>query len=49
MAHTMGMKVVAEGVEQKEDYYTCKSIGADFIQGFLVQKPTLKTNEIEPT
>lgn len=48
MAHTMGMKVVAEGVEQKEEYYTCKNIGVDFIQGFLVQKPTVKPNEVEP-
>ncbi|NCB10864.1 MAG: EAL domain-containing protein [Erysipelotrichia bacterium] len=46
MAHTMGMKVVAEGVETKEEYYTCKNMGVDFIQGFLVQKPTLITQEI---
>lgn len=38
MAHMMGMKVVAEGVESKEEYYTCKEIGLDFIQGYLVQK-----------
>jgi len=48
MAHIMGMKVVAEGIEKKNEYYTCKDIGVDFIQGYLVQKPTLKTNEIEP-
>ena len=47
MAHTMGMKVVAEGIEQKEEYYTCKDLGIDFIQGFLVQRPTLNTNEIK--
>ncbi len=38
MAHMMGMKVVAEGVECKEEYYTCKELGLDFIQGYLVQK-----------
>lgn len=47
MAHTMGMKVVAEGVETVNEYYTCKDIGADFIQGYLVQKPTLDVNEIK--
>ncbi|RXJ57901.1 GGDEF domain-containing protein [Candidatus Marinarcus aquaticus] len=48
MAHTMGMKVVAEGIEKKEEYYTCKDMGVDFIQGFLVQKPTIKVKQIEP-
>lgn len=48
MAHIMGMKVVAEGVELEAEYYTCKDIGIDFIQGFLVQKPTLKTDAILP-
>jgi diguanylate cyclase (GGDEF)-like protein len=47
MAHTMGMKIIAEGVETKEEYYTCKNIGADYIQGFLVQKPTVETHKIE--
>ena len=37
MAHIMGMQVIAEGVETQKEFYTCKDIGADFIQGFLVQ------------
>jgi len=48
MAHIMGMKVIAEGVERINEFYTCKEIGVDFIQGFLVQKPTQKTKEIKP-
>ncbi len=47
MAHIMGMKVVAEGVETHNEFFTCKDIGVDFIQGFLVQKPTLKEKEIK--
>jgi EAL domain-containing protein (putative c-di-GMP-specific phosphodiesterase class I) len=47
MAHTMGMKIIAEGVELQEEYYTCKNIGADYIQGFLVQKPTTNISQIE--
>ncbi len=46
MAHIMGMQVVAEGVETIKEFYTCKDIGADFIQGYLVQRPTLNINEI---
>lgn len=47
MAHIMGMLVIAEGVETKKEFYTCKDIGADFIQGYLVQHPILETNEIK--
>lgn len=46
MAHIMGMKVIAEGVERDNEYYTCKDIGIDFIQGFLIQKPTLEVEKI---
>lgn len=48
MAHTMGMKVIAEGVERENEFYTCKEIGVDFIQGFLVQRPTVQIEDIEP-
>ncbi|MGJ0377176.1 GGDEF domain-containing protein [Aliarcobacter cryaerophilus] len=48
MAHIMGMQVIAEGVETEKEFYTCKDIGADFIQGFLVQKPTKNIYEIKP-
>ena len=48
MAHIMGMQVIAEGVETQKEFYTCKDIGADFIQGFLVQKPTKNINKIKP-
>lgn len=47
MAHIMGMQVIAEGIETAKEFYTCKDIGADFIQGFLVQKPTVEIEEIK--
>ena len=47
MAHIMGMQVIAEGIETAKEFYTCKDIGADFIQGYLVQYPTLDINEIK--
>jgi EAL domain-containing protein (putative c-di-GMP-specific phosphodiesterase class I)/GGDEF domain-containing protein len=40
LAHTLGITVIAEGVETDNEYYCCKDIGCDYIQGFLVQKPT---------
>ena len=47
MAHIMGMLVIAEGIETINEFYTCKDIGADFIQGYIVQRPTQNINEIE--
>jgi len=39
LAHLMGSLVVAEGVETKEEFYVCREIGCDLVQGYLVQKP----------
>lgn len=39
LAHVMGSIVVAEGVETKEEYYSCLNIGCDLIQGYLIQYP----------
>ncbi|MGM0519120.1 MAG: GGDEF domain-containing protein [Campylobacterota bacterium] len=47
MAHIMGMKVVAEGVETASEFFTCKDIGIDFIQGYFVQKPTCSEKDIK--
>lgn len=49
MAHIMGMKVIAEGIETINEFYTCKDIGADFVQGYFIQKPTQKVKEIKKT
>lgn len=47
LAIELGIKVIAEGVETKKEYLTCKEIGCHFAQGYLIQKPTLQTDEIE--
>ncbi len=39
MAHTLGMKVVAEGVETDEQLARVKQLGCDQIQGFLLGRP----------
>ncbi len=41
MAHNLGMKVIAEGVETKEQLEFLRSYDCDEIQGFLVGKPEL--------
>ncbi|RXJ97680.1 GGDEF domain-containing protein [Arcobacter sp. CECT 8986] len=47
MAHVMGIKVIAEGIEDIAEYYTCKDINIDFIQGFLIAKPSLNILDIQ--
>ena len=39
MAHTLGMKVVAEGVEDKETWLLLKELGCDIGQGYYKGKP----------
>ena len=49
MSHLMGITVVAEGVENENEYYACLDIGCDFVQGYLIQKPTTDMNELRRT
>jgi EAL domain-containing protein (putative c-di-GMP-specific phosphodiesterase class I) len=39
LAHDLGIRVVAEGVETAEDLVWLQSCGADFVQGFLLARP----------
>ncbi len=39
MAHKLGLKVIAEGVETKEQQNLLTAIGCDYGQGFLFSKP----------
>lgn len=39
MAHKLGMKVVAEGVETQEQCDLLRQAGCDFVQGYLIARP----------
>ena len=39
MSHSLGLKVVAEGVENQQQMKVLKGYGCDFVQGFLYSKP----------
>ncbi len=39
LARALDIKTIAEGVETEEEYKTLKTLGADFIQGYLFFKP----------
>ncbi len=47
LAHVLGMRVVAEGVETAQELAACKDLGCDLIQGFLIARPSQDLEELE--
>lgn len=39
IAHLLGVVVIAEGVETENEYFICRELGCDLVQGYLVQRP----------
>jgi len=39
MAHTLGMKTIAEGVKLEDQFIFLKEIGCEIAQGYLFSKP----------
>jgi len=46
MAHSMSLKVIAEGVENEEQFEFLKSHGCEVVQGYLISRP-LPPDELE--
>lgn len=46
ISHRLGLKVVAEGVEKKEQLDILKELSCDYIQGYYFYRPMSK-NKIE--
>ncbi|MGC8925717.1 MAG: EAL domain-containing protein [Calditerrivibrio sp.] len=40
IARSLGITLIAEGVETEEEYYCLKNFNIEFIQGYFIQKPT---------
>jgi EAL domain-containing protein (putative c-di-GMP-specific phosphodiesterase class I)/GGDEF domain-containing protein len=47
IAHILGIVVVAEGVETETEFSTCKKVGCDLVQGYLIQRPTTDMAEVK--
>jgi len=39
LGHSLGLKVVAEGIETELQYLTAKDIGCDLLQGYYFGRP----------
>ncbi len=46
LAHILGIHVIAEGIETVKEFYVLHDIGCDFVQGYLIQRPTLHIDEL---
>lgn len=46
LAQTIGIAVIAEGVETERELLVCKEMGCNLIQGYFVEKPLLSGNGI---
>jgi len=47
LATKLGVTTLAEGIERPQEYYLCKEIGCQLMQGYLIQRPTLNIHEIQ--
>ncbi|MBD3305443.1 EAL domain-containing protein [candidate division KSB3 bacterium] len=48
IAHLLGSIVIAEGVETELEFYMCKDIGCDLVQGNFVQAPITDITQLTP-
>jgi len=49
LAHRLGIRVVAEGVETAADFRCCREVECDLVQGYFVARPTTDVAELAPS
>ncbi len=47
LAQTIGITVIAEGVETEKEMLTCKEMGCNLIQGYFVERPLTDTGGLK--
>ena len=46
LAHSLGLVVIAEGVETESEFRMARDLGCDLAQGFLIARPTLDLRDL---
>lgn len=46
LAKILGIEIIAEGVETEAAFHVCRELGCDYIQGFVIQKPSTDVNSL---
>ncbi|MFZ2889926.1 GGDEF domain-containing protein [Sulfuricurvum sp.] len=49
LAALIGCRVIAEGVETDQEFFVCKEIGVNMIQGYYIAYPTINVTQIDST
>ncbi|MBF0211623.1 MAG: GGDEF domain-containing protein [Desulfamplus sp.] len=47
IAHLLGIVVIAEGVETESEYFICRDLGCDLVQGYFVQHPQIDIKNLK--
>jgi diguanylate cyclase (GGDEF)-like protein len=45
IAHTLGIRVIAEGVETEQEFLACREFGVDMVQGWYIARPSVNVND----
>jgi diguanylate cyclase (GGDEF)-like protein len=48
IAHTLGIKVIAEGVETEGEFLTAREFGIDMVQGYYIARPSVNIDDQKP-
>ncbi|MBO3759246.1 GGDEF domain-containing protein [Ciceribacter sp. L1K22] len=48
IAHVLGVRVIAEGIETEAEFLACREFGVDLVQGWFIARPTTFVSELLP-
>jgi diguanylate cyclase (GGDEF)-like protein len=49
IAHMLGTRVIAEGIETESEFLACREYGVDLVQGWFISHPTTHISELMPS
>ncbi|MDM9626743.1 EAL domain-containing protein [Rhizobium sp. S152] len=49
IAHVLGTRVIAEGIETEAEFVACREFGVDLVQGWFISRPTTHVSELVPS
>lgn len=49
IAHTLGIRVIAEGVETEAEFLACREFGVDMVQGWYIARPSINVDDQRPS
>lgn len=47
-AHTLGIRVIAEGVETEAEFLAVREFGVDMVQGYYIARPSKNIDDQKP-